>query len=197
MIHSSQTLVRLVAELKKLPGIGERTALRLSFHILKSPGMAKTLAESLLAMHASVRFCSVCFGITENDPCCICSGDRDDTVVCVVEEPQDLLAVERSGAFKGRYHVLHGVMSPLAGVMPEDLKIAELLHRLHDSPVREVLLATNFTVEGETTALYLAGLIKPLGIRVTRLAYGMPIGGDLEYVDAATVQKAFEGRNQL
>lgn len=197
MIHSSQTLARMVSELKKLPGIGERTALRLSFHILQSPGMAKALAESLDALHERVRFCSICFGITEDDPCCLCSGVRDDTVLCVVEEPQDLLAVERSGAFRGRYHVLHGVLSPLTGVMPEDLKIAELLRRLHDSPIREVLLATNFSVEGETTALYLAGLIKPLGIRVTRLAHGMPIGGDLEYVDAATVQKAFEGRNQL
>jgi len=197
MIHFSQSLTRLVGELKKLPGIGERTALRLAFHILKSPRMAKTLAESLLDVHASVRFCSVCFGITEEDPCCICSGERDETVICVVEEPQDLLAVERSGAFRGGYHVLHGALSPLTGVMPGDLKIAELLRRLEGSRVREIVLATNFSVEGEATSLYLSGIIKPLGIKVTRLARGMPIGGDLEYVDSATVQKALEGRNEL
>lgn len=197
MIHFSQSLTRLIGELKKLPGVGERTALRLAFHILKSPRLGKDLAESLLEVHAGVRFCSVCFGITEEDPCRICTGDRDDTVICVVEEPQDLLAVERSGAFRGRYHVLHGALSPLNGVMPGDLKISELMRRLEGSPVREIVLATNFSVEGEATALYLGGLLKPLGIKVTRLARGMPIGGDLEYVDSATVQKALEGRNEL
>lgn len=171
--------------------------MRLAFHILKSPRMGKALAESLLEVYGSVRFCSVCFGITEDDPCCICSGERDETVICVVEEPQDLLAVERSGAFHGGYHVLHGALSPLTGVMPGDLKIAELLRRLEGSRVREIVLATNFSVEGEATSLYLSGLIKPLGIKVTRLARGMPIGGDLEYVDSATVQKAMEGRNEL
>jgi recombination protein RecR len=197
MIHFSQSLTKLIGELKKLPGIGERTALRLAFHILKSPRMGKNLAESLLEVDASVRFCSICFGITEEDPCCICSGERDETVICIVEEPQDLFAVERSGAFRGRYHVLHGVLSPLNGIMPGDLKIAELLRRLDGSSIREIVLATNFSVEGEATALYLTGLIKPLGIKVTRLAHGMPIGGDLEYVDAATVQRALEGRNEL
>jgi len=197
MIHFSQSLTRLIGELKKLPGIGDRTALRLAFHILKSPRMAQSLAESLLDVSRSVRFCSVCFGITEDDPCCICTGTRDDSILCVVEEPQDLLAVERSGAFRGRYHVLHGALSPLNGVMPGDLKIAELIKRLDGSGVREIVLATNFTVEGEATALYLTGLIKSLGIKVTRLAHGMPIGGDLEYVDAATVQRALEGRNEL
>jgi recombination protein RecR len=197
MIHFSSSLTRLVGELKKLPGIGERTALRLAFHILKSPRMGRELAESLLEVNSSVRFCSVCFGITEEDPCCICRGERDDGVICVVEEPQDLLAIERSGAFRGRYHVLHGALSPLNGVMPSDLRISELLRRLEVSGVREIVLATNFTVEGEATALYLSSLIKPLGIRVTRLAHGMPIGGDLEYVDVATVQRALEGRNEI
>jgi len=197
MIHFSQSLTRLIGELKKLPGVGERTALRLAFHILKSPRMAQSLAESLLDVSRSVRFCSVCFGITEDDPCWICSGTRDDSILCVVEEPQDLLAVERSGAFRGRYHVLHGALSPLNGVMPGDLKIAELMKRLEGSEIREIVLATNFTVEGEATALYLSGLIKSSGIKVTRLAHGMPIGGDLEYVDAATVQRALEGRNEL
>lgn len=197
MIHFSQSLTRLTGELKKLPGIGERTALRLAFHILKSPKMGEMLAESLLDVARSVRFCSICFGITEDDPCCICTGERDDSILCVVEEPQDLLAVERSGAFRGRYHVLHGALSPLNGIMPEDLKIAELIRRLEGSEIREIVLATNFTVEGEATALYLGGLIKSLNVKVSRLAHGMPIGGDLEYVDAATVQRALEGRNEL
>jgi recombination protein RecR len=197
MIHFSSSLTRLVGELKKLPGIGERTAMRLAFHILKSPRMGRELAESLLEVSGSVRFCSICFGITEEDPCCICRDERDDGVICVVEEPQDLLAIERSGAFRGRYHVLHGALSPLNGVMPSDLKISDLMRRLEVSGVREIVLATNFTVEGEATALYLSGLIKPLGVRVTRLAHGMPIGGDLEYVDVATVQRALEGRNEL
>ncbi|MEA5115012.1 MAG: recombination mediator RecR [Geobacteraceae bacterium] len=197
MIHFSQSMTKLIGELKKLPGIGDRTALRLAFHILKSPRMSKDLAGSLLEVHENVRFCSVCFGITEDDPCYICSGNRDEKVICIVEEPQDLLAVERSGAFRGRYHVLHGALSPLNGIMPSDLKIAELMERLRESAVDEIVLATNFTVEGEATALYLTGLIKPLGIRVTRLAHGMPIGGDLEYADTATVQRALEGRNEL
>lgn len=197
MIHFSQSMTKLIGELKKLPGIGDRTALRLAFHILKSPRMSKDLAGSLLEVHENVRFCSVCFGITEDDPCYICSGNRDEKVICIVEEPQDLLAVERSGAFRGRYHVLHGALSPLNGIMPADLKIAELMERLRESAVDEIVLATNFTVEGEATALYLTGLIKPLGIRVTRLAHGMPIGGDLEYADTATVQRALEGRNEL
>jgi len=197
MIHFSQSLTKLIGELKKLPGIGDRTALRLAFHILKSPTMSRELAGSLLEVHEKVRFCSICFGITEDDPCCICSGNRDEKVICVVEEPQDLLAVERSGAFRGRYHVLQGALSPLSGVMPGDLRIAELMERLRGSAVDEVVLATNFTVEGEATALYLTGLIKPLSIRVTRLAHGMPIGGDLEYADTATVQRALEGRNEI
>jgi recombination protein RecR len=197
MIHFSQSLTRLIGELKKLPGIGERTALRLAFHILKSPMKGAALAESLLEVRDRVGFCSICYGITEGDPCPICAGERDETVICVVEEPQDLMAVERSGAFRGRYHVLHGALSPLSGVMPGDLKIAELMQRLEKSEVKEVVLATNFTIEGEATALYLTGLIKPLGIKVTRLAHGMPIGSDLEYVDSATVQRALEGRNEL
>lgn len=190
-------MTRLMGELKKLPGIGDRTALRLAFHILKSPRMSRDLAASLLEVHENVRFCSVCFGITEDDPCYICAGNREEKVICVVEEPQDLLAVERSGAFRGRYHVLHGALSPLNGIMPADLRIAELMERLRKTAIDEIVLATNFTVEGEATALYLTGLIKPLGIRVTRLAHGMPIGGDLEYADTATVQRALEGRNEL
>lgn len=197
MLHFSGSLTRLVGELKKLPGVGEKSALRLAFHLLKFPGNIEALAQSLLQVRERVRFCSVCFAITEDDPCWICSGERDATAICVVEEPQDLLAMERSRAFRGRYHVLQGALSPLNGVTPRELKIAELMQRLAGGEVREVLIATNFTVEGEATALYLTRLIKPLSIRVTRLAHGIPIGSDLEYVDAATVQRAVEGRSEL
>jgi len=197
MLHFSGSLTRVVGELKKLPGVGEKSALRLAFHLLKSPGNIEALAESLLQVRERVRFCSVCFAITEDDPCWICSGERDATTLCVVEEPQDLLAMERSRAFRGRYHVLQGALSPLNGVTPRDLKIAELMQRLEGGEVREVLIATNFSVEGEATALYLTRMIKPLAIRVTRLAHGIPIGSDLEYVDAATVQRAVEGRSEL
>jgi recombination protein RecR len=197
MLHFAKSLTRLLGELKKLPGVGEKTALRLAFHLLKSPDNVTALAESLLEMKSRVSFCSTCFGITEEDPCYLCSANRDDGVICVVEEPQDLLAVERSQGFHGRYHVLQGALSPLSGITPANLRIAELLRRLEDGKVREVLLATNFTVEGEATALYLTKLIKPLGIRVTRLAHGIPTGSDLEYVDAATVQRALEGRSEM
>ena len=197
MLHFSNSLARLVGELKKLPGIGEKSALRLAFQLLKSPDNMQALAESLLQVKERVRFCSVCFAITEDDPCRLCSGDRDPAVLCVVEEPRDLLAMERSRAFRGRYHVLQGALSPLNGVTPKDLRIAELMQRLEGGEVREVLIATNFSVEGEATALFLTRLIKPLAIRVTRLAHGIPIGSDLEYVDAATVQRAVEGRSEL
>jgi len=165
--------------------------------LLKSPENGSALAESLLEVQNSVKFCSTCYAITEDDPCCICSSNRDETAICVVEEPQDLMAIEKSGAFKGKYHVLHGALSPLNGIMPGNLRIDQLLERLQGGMVKEVLLATNFSVEGEATALYLTKLIKPLGIKVTRLAYGIPLGSDLEYVDTATVQKAIEGRNIL
>jgi recombination protein RecR len=197
MLHFSNSLTRLLGELKKLPGVGEKSALRLAFQLLKNPGNMEALAESLLQVRERVRFCSVCFAITEEDPCWICSGERDGTTLCVVEDPQDILAMERSRAFRGRYHVLQGALSPLNGVTPGELRIAELMERLQGGEVREVLIATNFSVEGEATALYLTKMIKPLSIRVTRLAHGIPIGSDLEYVDAATVQRAVEGRSEL
>lgn len=197
MLHNSESLTRLVGELKKLPGIGEKSAFRLAFHLLRSPANMMALAESLMEVNSRVRFCSVCFSITEDDPCAICSGNRDDAMICVVEEPQDVLAIERSGAFRGKYHVLHGVLSPLSGVTPEDLKIPELLRRLEDGGISEVVIATNFSVEGEATAIYLTGLIRNRGIRVTRLAHGIPIGSDLEYVDAATMQRAVQGRSEI
>jgi recombination protein RecR len=197
MLHNSHALTRLVGELKKLPGIGERTACRLAFHLLRSPANISALAESLQEVNSRVRLCSVCFGITEDDPCPVCSGGREPTIICVVEDPQDVLAIERSGAFRGQYHVLHGVLSPLSGVTPADLRIGELLARLERQGVREVLIATNFSVEGEATAIYLTTLIKQQGVKVTRLAHGIPIGSDLEYVDAATMLRAVEGRSEI
>ena len=197
MLHNSPALTRLVGELKKLPGIGEKTACRLAFSLLRSRSDIASLADSLLEVDRRVCFCSQCFSITETDPCAICQSGRDDAIICVVEEPQDLLAIERSGAFRGKYHVLHGSLSPLAGVRPEDLRIRELLERLDNSPVREVVIATSFTVEGEATAIYLAGLLRARGLRITRLAHGIPIGSDLEFVDAATMQRALQSRNEL
>lgn len=199
MLDSIPSLARLIAELSKFPGIGRKSAARLAFYILRqSATEAQSLAGAILDLKARVRFCSTCFHITENDPCPLCTNPgRDDSTLCVVEEPQALIAIERSHSFRGRYHVLHGALSPLDGVGPEDLRIAELLVRLKGGLVQEVLVATNFSVEGEATALYLARLIRPLGIRVTRLAYGIPMGSDLEYVDEVTVNRAVEGRRDL
>jgi len=199
MLNSTPSFARLVAELAKLPGVGQKTAARLAFHILRQPpAESEALAGAIRELKLKIRFCSRCFSITEEDPCSICEDtSRDDGLLCVVEQPQDMMAIERSRSFRGRYHVLHGALSPLDGIGPEDLKIKELLTRLRDSAIQEVLVATNFTVEGETTALYLGKLITPLGIRVTRLAYGIPMGSDLEYVDEATVNRAVEGRRDL
>lgn len=197
MLTKASSLTRLVGELKKLPGVGERTAVRLAFHLLKSPQNLTSLAEALLAVRERVRACSVCFAITEDDPCHICSGNRDSGTICVVENSQDLMALERSNAYGGVYHVLEGAISPLSGVGPGDLRIRELLERVGRGGVAEVVIATNFTVEGEATALYLTKALKPLNVKVTRLAHGIPLGSDIEYVDAATVQWALQGRNEL
>lgn len=197
MIQSSNSFARLMAELKKLPGVGEKSAFRLALHLLKLPSQCSALAEALLEAKEKIGFCSVCFALTEENPCRFCTGERDDETLCVVEEPRDLLAVERSGVYRGRYHVLHGALSPINGITPSRLRVVELMGRLESGTFKEVLLATNFTVEGEATALYLTRQIKPLGIRVTRLAYGIPLGSDLEYVDSVTVQRALEGRNEL
>lgn len=190
---------RLVAELAKFPGVGKKTATRLALFVLRQPDAeAEALAEAIREMKARTRFCSTCFHYAEEDPCPVCTDPaRDEGMLCVVQEPQDLIAVERSRSFRGRYHVLHGALSPLDGIGPEQLKIAELMTRLADGSVREVLLATNFSVEGEATAHYLASLIRPLGIRVSRLAHGIPLGSDLEYVDEATVNRAVEGRQAI
>jgi recombination protein RecR len=192
-------MARLVAQLTRLPGIGEKTAGRLAFYVLRADReYAQVLAEALLAVKDETRLCSVCFALTEADPCPTCTDPtRAADAICVVEEPADLLAVERAREFRGRYHVLHGALAPLDGIGPDELKIQPLLVRLRDGTVREVILATNPTAEGEATALYLAKLIKPLGLRVTRIAHGIPVGGDLEYVDVMTVGRALEGRREM
>lgn len=199
MLGSLPSFDRLVAELSKLPGIGGKTAARLAFHLLRAPQSDSiALADALRELTQNVVFCSSCFHITETDPCAICTDPaRNDGRLCVVQEPQDLLAIERSHAFRGRYHVLHGALSPLDGIGPEELKIAPLLERLRQQDIQEVILATNFTVEGEATALYLARLLKPLELKITRLAHGIPMGSDLEYIDTATVQQAVDSRRDF
>src|SRR5690349_5314640 len=192
-------LNRLVAQLAKLPGIGEKTAQRLAFHILRAPGeYAMDLSQAIREVKEKVHLCGRCFSLTDAHLCGFCQDQRrDDRVVCVVESFADLMALERTREFKGRYHVLHGVLSPLDGVGPEQLRIKELLERLGDGRVEEIILATNPDVEGEATALYLTRLLKPAGIRVSRIAQGLPMGGDLEYADQATLAKALSARREL
>ena len=199
MVKFTPSFNRLVGELAKLPGIGRKTAARLAFFILRQPsGESLALADAIRELKERTRFCTRCFHFTEDDPCPLCTDvGRDDQLICVVEEPQDVIAIERSRSYRGRYHVLHGALSPLDGIGPDDLKIDGLLKRLQQNDVKEVLLATNFDVEGEATALYLAKLIRAMGVKVTRLAHGIPTGSDLEYVDEATVNHAVEGRREL
>ena len=192
-------LARVVQELVKLPGVGEKTATRLAFHLSRAERRdVEALAAALSALRDELRTCSICCALAGSDPCELC-GDarRSGEVLCIVEESADLAAVERAGTFKGRYHVLGGTLAPLDGVGPDDLHITELLRRLADGGVREAIIATNPTTEGEATALYLARLIKPLGVRVTRIAHGLPMGGDVEYADLATLGKALEGRREM
>jgi recombination protein RecR len=192
-------IARLVKELAKLPGIGEKSAQRLAFHILKAgPAYAGDLAAAISGVVRDVRLCSSCQTLTDHDPCAICrSPDRDPRLLCVVEGVPDLLAIERTHEFRGRYHVLHGALSPLDGVGPGDLKIRELLVRLEREPAEEIVIATNPDVEGEATALYLSKLLKPIGLKVTRIAQGVPMGGDLEYADQVTLARALAGRREL
>ena len=191
-------LLRLIEELQRLPGIGPKGAQRLAFHVLKAPReQAERLADALRDLKTSVTYCSICNNITDVDPCAFCrSEDRDHHVICVVEEPQNVAAVEKTREFKGLYHVLMGALSPLHGVGPDDLKIKGLLSRIQDG-VTEVILATNPNVDGEATAIYLARLLKPLSVRVTRIAMGVPVGSDLEYADEVTMHKALEGRREV
>ena len=195
----TESIDRLIDELTKLPGIGEKTAQRLMFFLLKtSEDNVKQLAQALLDVKSRVQYCSICGNITEHDPCSICrSGKRNRHVICVVEEPNDLLAIERTREFNGLYHVLMGTLSPLDGIGPEDIRIKELIRRLQEEVCDEVIIATNPNVEGEATAMYLAKLLKPSGIKITRIAHGIPVGGDLEYADEITMTRALEGRREL
>jgi recombination protein RecR len=194
-----EPVARLIDALQRLPGIGPKTAQRLTFFLLKRPTEeVRELSSSLMAVKERIVYCSTCFNVTDQDPCRICADPaRDGAVVCVVEEPNDLLAMERTGEFKGRYHVLLGALSPLDGIGPDDLKVRELLMRLESGEAREIILATNPNVEGEATALYLSRLLRPLGLRITRIARGLPVGGDLEYADQVTLTKALEGRREM
>jgi len=194
-----ESLQRLVDELQRLPGIGQKSAQRLAFHILRTPREdADRLADAVREVKERVTYCSICSNITDSDPCAYCRNEaRDRTTICVVEEPQNIASIERSRDFKGVYHVLMGVLSPLQGIGPDDLRIKSLLTRLADGSVAEVILATNPTVDGEATAIYLARLLKPLGVKVTRIAMGVPVGSDLEYADEVTMHKAMEGRREV
>ena len=190
---------RLIETLSELPGIGPKTASRLTFFLLRAESdLPLRLAEALRDLKEKTRFCSVCFNITEEDPCPICSDPgRDRSTICVVEEPLDVLAIERTEQYRGLYHVLHGALAPIEGVFAEDLRIAELLQRVRTGEVREVILATNPTSEGDYTAAYLVSKLRPLGVRITRLGRGLPVGGDLEYADQVTLANALEGRREV
>jgi recombination protein RecR len=200
MAPYSASIARLVAELGKLPGIGRKSAQRLAFYLLGQPAdKVEALAQALLEARRTTRLCSVCCNLTDQDPCEICSSSaRDRSQICVVENPRDVAAMERIHEYRGLYHVLHGVISPMQNIGPDQIRLRELLARLRDcSEVSEVILATNPTVEGEATALYIARLLKPAGIRTTRIAHGIPMGGDLEYADEVTLAKAMEGRREI
>jgi recombination protein RecR len=194
-----EPLARLIEHLQRLPGIGAKSAQRLAFHVLRTPREeVDRLAEALRDVKERVTYCSVCSNITDVDPCEYCaSADRDQRAICVVEEPQNVAAIEKTRGFKGVYHVLMGALSPLQGIGPGELKIRELLARVGEGRVEEIILATNPTVEGEATAIYLARLLKPLGVRVTRIAMGVPVGSDLEYTDELTISRAMEGRREV
>jgi len=192
-------IARLIQQLAKLPGVGEKTAARLAFHILRAaPEDAAALAAAIAEVRQKIRFCSVCCDLTEADPCGICrDARREAAMVCVVAQPQDVIAIERAGGYRGRYHVLHGLLSPLDGIGPDDLRVAELVRRSGDGTIREAILATSPSVEGEATAVYLSKLLRPLGVRTTRIATGVPIGGELEYADQATLARAIDGRREM
>ena len=195
----SPSIEKLIQSFEKLPSIGHKTAARLAFYILNSSEEeTKEFVNSILEAKKNLKYCSKCYNISDTDPCQICgNAKRDASIICVVEDVRDIVAMERTHEFKGVYHVLHGSISPMNGVGPEDIKIKELLARLMDGQVKEVILATNPRVEGEATAMYISKLIKPLGVKATRIAHGIPVGGDLEYTDEVTLMKALEGRREL
>lgn len=192
-------LAKLIEHFRTLPGIGTKTAVRLAYHVLDMDArQARALADAIIEAKEKIGFCNTCFDLSDRNPCAICASERrDHKTICVVEQPQDVAAMERMHDYKGVYHVLHGALSPLEGIGPENLRIRELLNRLSSDEVQEVIMATNPNVEGEATAMYLARLLKPLGVKVTRIAHGLPVGGDLEYADEVTLAKAMENRVEI
>lgn len=199
MENFTRPVARLIEEFSKLPGIGKKTAQRLAFHVINMNKMdAKALSSAILSVQDEIQYCTICCNITDSNPCAICSNrSRSDEIICVVEDPRDVASLERVKDFNGKYHVLNGVISPMDGIGPEGLKIKELMVRLSNEDIKEVILATNPNIEGEATAMYIARLIKPMKIKVTRIAHGLPIGGDLEYADEMTISKALEGRREI
>lgn len=192
-------LARLVEQFERLPGIGHKTAQRLAYYVLGiSKEDAEEFSKAILEAHEKIHYCKICCNLTDQELCPVCrNAERDKSIICVVEDPRDVMALERTNEFKATYHVLHGAISPLSGIGPDQLCIKELLARVGDPEVKEVIMATNPTVEGEATAMYLSRLLKPLGVKVTRLAYGIPVGGDLEYADEVTLSRAIEGRSEI
>lgn len=192
-------LAKLIEQFRRLPGIGPKTAARLAYHVLKSDAeQARALAQAIVDAKAKITYCSTCFNLTDTNPCNICqAAGRDHGLVCVVEEPGDVMAMERTREYRGLYHVLHGALSPLEGVGPDEIRLRELLSRLQNGEIQELIMATNPNVEGEATAMYIAKLVKPLGVKVTRIAHGLPVGGDLEYADEVTLSKALENRREM
>ena len=198
-MHYAKPLAKLVAEFEKLPGIGPKSAQRLAFHVLRiSEDDARALADAVISVKEQIKLCPVCFNFTDQDRCEVCSdAKRDRSQLCVVAEPRDVVAMEKTNEFRGLYHVLGGVISPMDGVGPDTLKIRELVHRIGEGEIKEVILATNPTIEGDTTAMYIAGLLKPLGVKATRIAHGMPVGGDMDYADQATLIQALQWRREM
>lgn len=190
---------RLIEEFSKLPGVGRKTAQRLAFHVINmNTNDVESLSKAIIDAKREIKYCSICCNITDTDPCSMCSNkNRDSSVICVVEDPRDVAAMERTREFKGKYHVLNGVISPMDGIGPDMIKIKELIVRLGNEDVKELIMATNPTIEGEATGMYIARLVKPMGIKVTRIAHGLPVGGDLEYADEVTITKALEGRREI
>ncbi|MDD2502774.1 MAG: recombination mediator RecR [Clostridia bacterium] len=199
MNYYIEPIARLINELSRLPGIGGKTVQRLAFHIIDMPkDRVMDLTQAISKAREDIHNCSICCNLTDQNPCAICSShSRDHSQICVVKDPRDAVAMEKMRDYKGVYHILHGSISPMEGIGPDDIRIKELLHRISDGEVKEVILATNSDVEGEATAVYISRLLKPMGIRVTRIAHGIPVGGDLEYTDEVTLSKAFEGRREM
>ncbi|WP_430884491.1 recombination mediator RecR [Fusibacter sp. JL216-2] len=199
MSYYAPPIARLIEELAHLPGVGRKTAQRLAMHIVTGrEDLAVSLSEAIIEAKKKIKFCSICFNLTEADPCPICSDPRrDNSTICIIEAPKDVIAMERTKEYHGLYHVLHGAISPMDGIGPDDIRLRELILRLQESEVEEIILATNPTIEGEATSMYISRLVKPTGIKVTRLAHGIPVGGDLEFADEVTLTKALEGRSEL